>query len=111
MSTEKVILLIAFAFLLCFVWLFLPGCLPQMPTDNSPIGSPPPFGPEWLNSMLEVAQAFSLANAASAPVNPYAFPISIALAGVTAVLEALRRKEKSGRKHAEQKLNGNNNNH
>lgn len=63
-----------------------------------------------IDSLTEVTTVLSAANSASAVVNPYMLPISIGLAGLTAVLEALRRKEKSSRQHAEQELNNGNNN-
>lgn len=103
------VILLWFFFVICAV-LLVTGCLHPSPANNSHIGNPVPFGPEWLDAMIEVAQAFSLANAASTTVNPYAIPISVGLAAIAAGLEALRRKEKSGRKHAEQELNNNNNN-
>lgn len=64
--------------------------------------------PGVFDSLLDTIDGLVVANTASAPVNPYATPINIGLAGVAAILEALRRKERSGRKHAEQELNGNN---
>ncbi len=85
------------------------GCLNPIPTDNPNFTNPIMFGPEWLDSMIEVAQAMSMANYASTPVNPYVIPVGVGLAGLTAVLEALRRTEKSGRKHAEHELNNGNN--
>lgn len=78
---------------------FLTGCAQPLQTDNS-----------TLESWIEIAQAFSIANAASAPVNPFVLPIGVGLAGLTAILEALRRQEKSGRKHAESVINNGNNN-
>lgn len=96
--------------LVIFAIVMVTGCVQPMPTANGQFTNPPIFGPEWLDAIIEIANAASLANLASTPVNPYAIPISIAFAGIAAVLEALRRKEKSGRKNAEQKLNGGNNN-
>lgn len=58
-----------------------------------------------LDSFIELTGALSVANTSSTPINPYALPIGIALAGISAMLEALRRKERSARKHAEHKLN------
>ena len=66
------------------------------------------YGPDELLNLIKAVQA---GNTASAPFNPYAWPIGAGLAGIIAMIEALRRKEKSGRQYAEQKLsNGNNNN-
>jgi len=93
-----------------FFVVLLSSCLQPLPNGNSQLQPADAFGPEWLDSIIEIAQAFSIANTASAPVNPYALPINIALAGIAAMLEALRRKEKSARKHAEQELNNGNNN-
>lgn len=90
---------------LLIIFVLLTGCLTSLPTNGKPFTPPIAFGPEWLDSMIELAAAFSLANTTSAPINPYALPIGIGLAGITAMLEALRRKEKSGRKFAEHKLN------
>lgn len=64
--------------------------------------------PDSLDALLNTVNHLAVANTASAPVNPYAVPIGIGLSGLVGILEALRRKEKSGRKHAEQELNGNN---
>lgn len=63
--------------------------------------------PGIFDALCDTVDALALANTASTPVNPYATPVSIGLVGVSAILEALRRKERSARKHAEQKLNGN----
>ena len=58
---------------------------------------------------LNLLRALQAGNAASAPVNPFALPIGAGLAGIIALLEALRRKEKDQRKYAEHELrNGNN---
>lgn len=66
------------------------------------------YGPDETLNLLKALQS---GNTASAPFNPYALPIGIGLTGIITMLEALRRKEKGGRKHAEQELkNGNNNN-
>lgn len=63
------------------------------------------------NEMLNLLYAAQAGNAASAPFNPYVIPIGAGLSGVIGVLEALRRKEKDGRKYAEHELrNGRNNN-
>jgi len=60
---------------------------------------------------LNLLKALQAGNAASTPFNPYALPIGVALTGVITMLEALRRKEKGGRKYAEHELkNGNGNN-
>lgn len=58
-----------------------------------------------LDALIDIAKAAQTANAASAPINPYVFPIGAGLAGLIPLLEALRRKERSARKHAEGKLN------
>lgn len=73
------------------------GCIESTMYDNS-----------MLDALLEATSALSAANVASAPVNPYVLPIGVGLSGLVGIIEALRRKEKSARKHAEQKLNGNN---
>lgn len=54
-----------------------------------------------LTTAIETIEALTVANTASSPVNPFALPIGIGLAGLTAMLEALRRKERSARKFAE----------
>lgn len=64
--------------------------------------------PDDIDALLNTVTTLAAANVASAPVNPYAFPIGIGLTGIAAILEALRRKEREGRKRAEQTLNGNN---
>jgi len=90
-----------------FCLIFLTGCLQPYPNGDSQLTPPVAFSPEWLDSMIEIAQALMISNTASAPVNPYALPINIGLAGIAAMLEALRRKEKAARKHAEGVINGN----
>ncbi len=66
------------------------------------------YGPDETLNLLKALQA---GNTASSPFNPYALPIGVGLTGIITVLEALRRKEKGGRKYAEQELkNGNGNN-
>jgi len=66
------------------------------------------YGPDETLNLLKALQA---GNVASAPFNPYALPIGVGLTGLITVLEALRRKEKGGRKYAEHELkNGNGNN-
>ena len=66
------------------------------------------YGPDETLNLLKALQA---GNTASSPFNPYALPIGIGLTGIITMLEALRRKEKGGRKYAEQELkNGNGNN-
>jgi len=63
------------------------------------------------DNMLNLLRAFEVGNAASVGFNPYALPIGAGLSGIIAMLEALRRKEKSSRKHAEYQLsNGNGSN-
>jgi len=57
-----------------------------------------------LTAALDTVGSLAIANTASAPINPYAFPIGVGLVGVAGVLEALRRKERDARKTAE---NGN----
>ncbi len=64
------------------------------------------YGP---NETLNLLKALQVGNATSSPFNPYAVPIGAGLAGIIAMLEALRRKEKDSRKYAEHELrNGNN---
>lgn len=63
--------------------------------------------PTLVGALVDTVSALTVANTASTPVNPYSTPIGIGLAGVIAMLEALRRKEKSARKNAETRLNGN----
>lgn len=60
------------------------------------------------NEMLNLLRAAQAGNTASSPWNPYALPIGAGLSGVIALLEALRRKEKDGRKFAEHELRNNN---
>jgi len=60
------------------------------------------------NETLNLLHALQAGNAASAPFNPYVLPIGAGLSGVIAVLEALRRKERGGRKYAEHELKNNN---
>jgi len=63
------------------------------------------YGPDETLNLLKALQA---GNAASTPFNPYALPIGVGLTGLITMLEALRRKEKGGRKYAEHELkNGN----
>jgi len=59
------------------------------------------YGPDETLNLLRALQS---GNAASVPFNPYALPIGAGLSGIIAVLEALRRKERGGRKYAEYKL-------
>lgn len=63
--------------------------------------------PSFIDTALETIQALTVANTASAPVNPYVVPIGVGLASLSAALEALRRKERSSRKHAEGELRAN----
>ena len=66
------------------------------------------YGPDELVNLLKALQS---GNTASIPFNPYALPVGIGLTGIITMLEALRRKEKGGRKYAEHELkNGNGNN-
>lgn len=66
------------------------------------------YGPDETINLLKALQA---GNTASIPFNPYALPIGVGLTGIITMLEALRRKEKGGRKQAEQTIkNGNGNN-
>lgn len=85
--------------LLITLFVFL-GCL-------TACQQPASYDSPFVETLVDVVEALSIANTASAPVNPYALPIGIGLAGITAMLEALRRKERAARKHAETKLNGN----
>lgn len=80
-----------------FSLVFLTGC--QQPNLSDP---------SLLESLIDVTHALTIATTASTPINPYALPIGVGLAGITAMLEALRRKERAGRKHAEGVINGNN---
>lgn len=77
-------------FLICVLLFFSAGCLEELVHDDTA-----------LTTALQTVEALAIANTASAPVNPYAAPIGIGLAGVIAMLEALRRKERSARKFAE----------
>lgn len=65
--------------------------------------------PSTLDSLTEFVEALDLAATAATPLTPYAVPVKIGLVGLAAMLEALRRKEKAGRKHAEHVLNNGNN--
>lgn len=109
-------------FLSCLGLLFLSGCnesqLRQVNTElaevqgkvesiAAAVGSTQ-YGPDETLNLLKALQS---GNVASSPFNPYALPIGIGLTGLITMLEALRRKEKGGRKHAEQVIkNGNGNN-
>jgi len=85
----------------------LAGCS-EWASRPVPGGIPTPLvEPTLLEALVETIAALTVANTASAPVNPYATPISIGLAGIVAMLEALRRKERTARKNAELRLNGN----
>ncbi|KKM88741.1 hypothetical protein LCGC14_1255720 [marine sediment metagenome] len=77
----------------------------QVASVASAVGSQT-YGPDETLNLLKALQA---GNTASSPFNPYALPIGVGLTGIITVLEALRRKEKGSRKHAEHELrNGNN---
>ena len=66
------------------------------------------YGPDETLNLLKALQA---GNIASIPFNPYALPIGVGMTGLITLLEALRRKEKGGRKYAEYELkNGKNHN-
>lgn len=92
-------------FLICALLLLLPGCL-EWTTSPGAQGIPDPvIQPTLIGALVDTVTALTVANSASTPVNPYSAPIGIGLAGVIAMLEALRRKERSARKFAE------NNNH
>lgn len=105
--------------LLCFTLCFFVGCTAQqihdMTDDVSDVQSQVATIAQAVgqasyddDETLNLLRALNAANAASAPVNPYALPIGAGLTGVIAVLEALRRKEQGGRKFAEHELrNGN----
>jgi len=80
--------------LVIFAVIFISGCLQGVQTPDSD-----------LEVLAETIQTLSAANTTSAPVNPYAFPIGVGLAGLAGIVEALRRKEKSARQFAESKLN------
>lgn len=87
------------------VLLCLAGCS-EFAARPGPGGiADPLIEPALVDALVETVTALSIANTASAPVNPYTAPIGIGLAGVIAMLEALRRKEKSARKFAEHKNN------
>lgn len=77
-------------FLICALLFFVSGCFEEIHRDDTS-----------LDTALDVVESLVNANTASTPLNPYAAPIGVGLAGVAAMLEALRRKEKSGRKRAE----------
>lgn len=94
---KKLILIIVVGYLLCCLVFLFSGCMQPLQSNNP-----------QLDSWIEITKAAMIANQASAPVNPYVFPIGVGLSGVITMLEALRRKEKSARKHAEHELNGNN---
>jgi len=61
-----------------------------------------------ISAVIETVTALAAANTASAPVNPWNTPIGVGLVGLSAMLEALRRKEKGARKNAEARLNNGN---
>lgn len=87
---------IAITLALCVLLMLSAGCYEYARTPDS------------LDALLSTVNSLATANVASAPVNPYAIPIGVGLSGLIGILEALRRQEKSGRKHAEQELNANN---
>lgn len=96
MSIKELMIYLIVVLVICTIFLFC-GCMQPHQTNES-----------LLDTLIETSKALSAATTISTPVNPYSLPITVGLAGITAVLEALRRKEKAGRKHAETKLNGNN---
>lgn len=92
-------------FLICALIFLLAGCSEWAVHPDAPGILEPQLEPTLVEALVETVTALTVANTASAPVNPYATPIHIGLAGLVAMLEALRRKEKAARKFAE------NNNH
>lgn len=80
--------------LICALLFLVSGCLEEYVRDETA-----------LTVALDTVRSLADANTASAPVNPYAVPIGVGLTGMIAILEALRRKEKSGRKFAEHNNN------
>ncbi len=119
LTIKKVIMLVVLSFVFMF---FMPGCSDyqirnvereltevqgKVASVVAAVGRET-YGPDEYLNMFKV---LSVANTASAPFNPYALPIGIGLTGIITLLEALRRKEKGGRKYAEHELkNGKNNN-
>lgn len=90
---------------LCLFFLLLTGCSCYPIRPDSSYHGQTDSDISDLETFAEILTGLATANAVSAPVNPLATPIGIGLTGLIAMLEALRRKEKSGRKHAESKLN------
>jgi len=86
--------------LICFL-LSLAGCSEWAVQPGTGAIVDPIIEPTLVDALVETVTALTIANTASTPVNPYSAPIGIGLAGVIAMLEALRRKEKSARKFAE----------
>jgi len=92
-------------FLFLFALLLFSGC-GEWAMQPHPGGFPEPtIEPKLVDALIDTVTALTVANSASVPANPYAYPIGVGLAGLIGILEALRRKEKSARKFAE------NNNH
>lgn len=92
-------------FLICSLLLLLAGCSEFAVRPEAQGVIEPMLKPSLVDALVGTVTALTVANTASSPVNPYAAPIGIGLTGVIAMLEALRRKERSARKFAE------NNNH
>lgn len=100
-----------FSFLMCLTFflslivicllLTLAGCQEWAVQPASTGTADPLIEPTLVDALVDTVTALTIANTASAPVNPYATPINIGLAGIVAMLEALRRKEKAARKFAE----------
>ncbi|GAI28678.1 unnamed protein product [marine sediment metagenome] len=92
-------------FLICALLFVLTGCSEWAVRPGPGAIVPPLIQPTLVDALVETVTALTIANTVSTPVNPYATPISIGLAGIVAMLEALRRKEKAARKHAENSNN------
>jgi len=100
MCAKEILLWILFTCVL-FAVLLLTGCTEWavQPEQN---GSAYHFiEPTLIDALVDTVSSLTVANTASTPVNPYATPIGVGLAGIIGMLEALRRKEKSARKYAE----------
>jgi len=104
MPKREILLWILFVCVL-FATLLICGCNEWAVHPGQPVITNPLIEPTLVDALVETVSTLAVANTASTPVNPYATPIGIGLAGIIGMLEALRRKERSARKHAE------NNNH
>lgn len=86
---------LAASFILVSAWTMLPGCASPNPTFNPAQPAVPPNVPYLANTnVAPILDALRAANAATAPANPYSFPIEIGL-GAGAALAAWLAKRKN----------------